>query len=166
MRIRYETMGRLVLAMGPGAKILGVGATKAQARANAGRSPAPRRARAADPAPRRPARSRKPAAQPRAAGKKHDLPAPPYRGSRTPGAQRMVLQTIIVSKARAATRSEAFDIARRFARGSPGAADETSRSYRFRQREPSRFVRGSFRTIKPTDGVSLVVGHLRGERKG
>ncbi len=40
--------------------------------------------------------------------------------------------------------------------------DETAKSYRVRQREPSAFVPGSFRTIKlGRGGVEAVVGHLR-----
>lgn len=39
--------------------------------------------------------------------------------------------------------------------------DETSTSYRFRQREPSKFIKGSFRTITLTTGVKAVVGRLK-----
>lgn len=41
------------------------------------------------------------------------------------------------------------------------AVDETETSYRFRQREPSEFVDGSFRTIELRNGVSAVIGTLK-----
>lgn len=71
------------------------------------------------------------------------------------------VQTIIVSKKRAKSVAEAKTIAKKFAKGNPGAVDETSTSYRFRQRDPSEFVAGSLRTIQPAEGVSLVIGHLK-----
>lgn len=39
--------------------------------------------------------------------------------------------------------------------------DETPTSYRFRQRPPGDFVKGSFRTITITEGVKAVVGRLK-----
>lgn len=41
--------------------------------------------------------------------------------------------------------------------------DETEDSYRFRQRDPSEFVEGSFKTIDITEGVKAVIGHLKTE---
>ena len=74
----------------------------------------------------------------------------------------MKLQTIIISKDRATSKSDAREIAAKFARNAPlPAADETGRSYRFRQRDPKDFVPNSFRTINPTEGVALVLGHLK-----
>lgn len=43
--------------------------------------------------------------------------------------------------------------------------DETSTSWRVRQRNPGDFVRGSFRTITITEGVKAVVGTLKKARK-
>jgi len=69
------------------------------------------------------------------------------------------LQTIIVDKTKAKNIEEAKKIAKDY-----GAEhlqpDETSSSFRFRQRNPSDFVEGSFRT-KKIDGVSLVYGELK-----
>lgn len=42
--------------------------------------------------------------------------------------------------------------------------DETGDSYRIRQRPPSAFVAGSFRTIAITDGVSAVIGKIKSTR--
>jgi len=39
--------------------------------------------------------------------------------------------------------------------------DETESSYRLRQRDPSRFVPGSFRTIRLSKGVQATLGRLR-----
>lgn len=43
--------------------------------------------------------------------------------------------------------------------------DDTEGSYRLRQRDPSEFVDGSFRTIELTDGVQAVIGQLESEGK-
>lgn len=42
-----------------------------------------------------------------------------------------------------------------------GDVDETETSYRLRQRDPRRFVAGSFRTVKLASGVSAVIGKLK-----
>jgi hypothetical protein len=42
--------------------------------------------------------------------------------------------------------------------------DETDTSYRFRQIQPNRFKKGSFRTIKLATGVSAVIGRLKEEK--
>lgn len=75
------------------------------------------------------------------------------------------IQTLILSKERFETKAEAnawirdndFNI-------KSGAPDETEDSWRYRQREPSEFAEGSFRTIEITDGVKAVVGHLKEEK--
>lgn len=75
------------------------------------------------------------------------------------------IQTVILSKERFETKAEAnawirendFVI-------KVGAPDETEDSWRYRQREPSEFAEGSFRTIEITDGVKAVVGHLKEEK--
>jgi hypothetical protein len=41
--------------------------------------------------------------------------------------------------------------------------DETQDSYRLRQQDPKLFKKGSFRTIKLTDGVKAVIGHKKSE---
>jgi hypothetical protein len=41
------------------------------------------------------------------------------------------------------------------------AADETSTSYRFRQRDPGDFKDGTLRTVRIDRGVCLVVGKLK-----
>ena len=74
----------------------------------------------------------------------------------------MVVQTVILSKDRFKTlekakrwieRSQRFKVA--------GKVDETSSSYRFRQRDPGDFVKGELRTFRITDGVKAVWGPLR-----
>lgn len=75
------------------------------------------------------------------------------------------IQTLILSKERFETKAEAnawirdndFNI-------KSGDPDETEDSWRYRQREPSEFAEGSFRTIEITDGVKAVVGHLKEEK--
>lgn len=42
-----------------------------------------------------------------------------------------------------------------------GGVDETEDSYRIRQRDPSRFLSDSFRTVKLAAGVSATLGKLR-----
>ena len=74
----------------------------------------------------------------------------------------MTVQTVICSKERFETKEEANAWIREhdFKIGA-GAPDETSTSWRYRQREPSEFQDGTFRTIELTDGVSAVVGRLK-----
>jgi hypothetical protein len=79
-------------------------------------------------------------------------------GSRSP----LVLQTIIISKTLHKDMKSARDEADKFAHGATlKSGDETEDSFRFRARDPSLFKDGSFRTIKPKDGVSLVLGKLK-----
>ena len=42
-----------------------------------------------------------------------------------------------------------------------GKVDETSTSFRLRQKEPGDFIQGSFRTIELTTGVKAVIGRPR-----
>ena len=72
------------------------------------------------------------------------------------------LQTIIVSKSRASTRKRAEKLARPHARRLY-TSRETGVSWRFRQRPPSDFIKGSFRSFPlPNEpGVVLVYGKLR-----
>jgi len=74
------------------------------------------------------------------------------------------LQTVIVSKDRAATRAGATKVARAHA-NRIYTSRETDTSWRFRQRPPTDFVKGSFRTftIPGEAGVSLVYGELKAE---
>ena len=46
------------------------------------------------------------------------------------------------------------------------SVDEKEDTLRYRQQDPGKFKRGSFRTIKLTDGVQAVIGHLKSEGKG
>lgn len=70
------------------------------------------------------------------------------------------VQAIIVSKTIAETLGEARKIAR-----SHGSSNKTSRetetSFRFRQRPPSDFKEGSFKTYSIANGVSLVKGETK-----
>jgi hypothetical protein len=73
----------------------------------------------------------------------------------------LTLQSVVVSKDLASTESQAHTIASKFVRGDAGAADETGTSFRFRQRAPAHFIPGSLRTIHPTNGVAMIMGHLQ-----
>jgi hypothetical protein len=75
------------------------------------------------------------------------------------------LQTVIVSKDLADTRAEATEIAREFA-NRIYTSRETKNTWRFRQRPPKDFKKGTFRTFKVpgTDGVSMVYGTLKNPR--
>jgi len=73
----------------------------------------------------------------------------------------MVKQSIIVSKGAADTREAAKKIAGKYA-DRLYTSRETGSSFRFRQRPPSDFVPGSFRTMKKGK-VSIVMGKLKGD---
>ena len=85
------------------------------------------------------------------------------RAARVPSG--MIVQTLILSKDSFRT----MDAARRwvkshgFKSGHRGKSpDETSSSFRFRQRDPGDFKKGSFRTFSMTTGVKAVAGRLKG----
>lgn len=70
-------------------------------------------------------------------------------------------QTIIVQKTHAKDRDEASGIAKGFA-DRLYTSRETATSFRFRQKPPSKFVWGSYRTKSiPGKGVSIVYGRLK-----
>lgn len=71
-------------------------------------------------------------------------------------------QTIIISKSVAKTAAEAHKLAAKY--GKAGEVDETSQSFRYRQRAPEDFAEGSMRTWEnPNDkGVKIVFGALKG----
>lgn len=74
---------------------------------------------------------------------------------------RRVKQTVIVKKASAATRKAAEKIARRHA-DRIYTSRETTDSWRFRQRPPSCFVRGTLRMfLLPNGKVIIVYGTLK-----
>lgn len=75
------------------------------------------------------------------------------------------LQTVIVSKGIAATRAQATKVARPHA-NRIYTSRETQASWRFRQRPPTDFVKGTFRTFKIPEepGVSLVYGELKTDK--
>jgi hypothetical protein len=79
--------------------------------------------------------------------------------------KQMVMQTLILSKETFPTKAEATRWVKEhdFVVKS-GAPDETTDSWRFRQREPSEFQDGTLRTIDITDGVKGVVGRLKEEK--
>lgn len=71
-----------------------------------------------------------------------------------------VIQSLILSKEEYESREEARSwIVENGYRADK--IDETEVSYRFRQREPSEFIEGSFRTIDITDGVKAVIGRIK-----
>ncbi len=67
------------------------------------------------------------------------------------------VQTLILSKEKFKTRADAKKWVDDHDFRSD-KIDETENSYRFRQKEPSDFIEGSFRTIEITDGVKAVIG--------
>jgi len=73
-----------------------------------------------------------------------------------------VKQTIIISKSHPLVkdRKDAEKIARHYA-DKIYTSRETSSSYRFRQRPPSDFVEGSFKTEKINEYISIVWGELK-----
>jgi hypothetical protein len=75
------------------------------------------------------------------------------------------LQTVIVSKEVAPTREEATEIAREYA-NRIYTSRQTESSWRFRQRPPDDFKKGSFRTFKVpgVEGVSMVYGDLKARK--
>lgn len=79
------------------------------------------------------------------------------------------LQTIIVKKIQdgeSIDRAEAEELADKHAKRAIYTSRETGQSYRFRQRPPGDFKKGSFRTVKVEPGISIVVGDLkRGMKK-
>lgn len=76
-------------------------------------------------------------------------------------ADRWDMQTVIVDKSVAPTRDEATTVAREFGKRIY-TSRQTKTSWRFRQRPPGDFVKGTFRT-RPIRGrgVSLVYGRLK-----
>lgn len=72
------------------------------------------------------------------------------------------LQTVIVTKKVAKTRAAATKVARKYA-NRIYTSRETKNTWRFRQRPPDEFKKGTFRTFKIPDveGVSLVYGDLK-----
>lgn len=75
------------------------------------------------------------------------------------------VQTLILSKERFETKEEANAwVSEHDFKIKEGAPDETEESWRYRQREPSEFVEGSFRTIELTDGVKAVIGTPKEEK--
>jgi hypothetical protein len=87
--------------------------------------------------------------------------------------KRYVIQTLILSKERFKTLTDAKKWVKDHHFKVPGQKlnvlkpeiDETNTSYRFRQRPPSDFVQGSFRTISVTNGVKAVIGQLKTGKK-
>lgn len=71
----------------------------------------------------------------------------------------MVVQTVIVSKGKGMDRSKATTIAEKF--GKADKIDETSSSWRFRQKDPGNFKPKSFRTKKVNSTTTIVLGKLK-----
>jgi len=69
-------------------------------------------------------------------------------------------QTVIIDKSLTKDREEAKSLARPFT-DKMYTSRETGSSFRFRQRPPSKFVPGSFRTKQVKPGVSIVYGELK-----
>lgn len=75
--------------------------------------------------------------------------------------QKRVLQTIIIMKSIAESREAAEKIAKKF--GKVVTSRETENSWRFRQRTPGDFKKGSFKAFRPKgkQGVVLLFGELK-----
>jgi len=75
--------------------------------------------------------------------------------------QKRVLQTIIIMKSIAESEEAAEKIAKKF--GKVVTSRETENSWRFRQRTPGDFKKGSFKAFRPKgkQGVILLFGELR-----
>ncbi len=71
------------------------------------------------------------------------------------------IQTLILSREKFKSAEDAKAWAREHEFKTP-AADETEDSRRLRQRDPGDFEDGSFRTVRLGEGVSAVIGHLKG----
>jgi len=67
------------------------------------------------------------------------------------------IQTLILSKEKFKTKQAAIKWIEEHDFHST-KVDETNSSYRFRQKDPSDFIEGSFRTIELTEGVKAVIG--------
>lgn len=74
------------------------------------------------------------------------------------------LQTIVISKKRAGTKKEATTIAKKF--GEIKKIEETSESFRFRQREKGLFKEKSFKSfpVPQQEGVTLIFATLKGRQ--
>lgn len=70
-------------------------------------------------------------------------------------------QTIRVAKARAPNLAVALGLAKPYAQQPLGLPRETPRFYHFRLRDPSEFLKGTWRTDTPQVGVQVVSGELR-----
>jgi hypothetical protein len=75
----------------------------------------------------------------------------------------MVVQTLILSKSKFKSSKDAKKWVKNHGFKS-SKIDETSGSYRFRQIDPGRFDKDTFRTITITDGVKAVVGKKKVKR--
>lgn len=71
-----------------------------------------------------------------------------------------VKQSVIVKKDGVESRSQAVKIAGKYA-DRIYTSRETGSSWRFRQRPPSDFKKGTLKTVKINPHVSLVVGKLK-----
>jgi hypothetical protein len=71
-----------------------------------------------------------------------------------------VEHTVILNKDRFPTKAAARDWVKSHGFKTE-TVRETTNSWRFRQRPPEDFAQDSFRTVKATNGVSIVVGHLK-----
>ncbi len=73
------------------------------------------------------------------------------------GQKKSDIQTLILSKSRFKTKGQASKWVRSHG-FKTSKVDEKKNTFRYRQKEPSAFIEGSFRTITLTDGVKAVIG--------
>ena len=69
------------------------------------------------------------------------------------------VQSVLLSRSRFSSQRQAMAWLK--GHGWRQALDVKPNTYRARQIDPAKFARGSFRTIRLTDGVEAVIGHLR-----
>lgn len=84
-----------------------------------------------------------------------------FKGVLIPVKKATEIQTLIFDKKKF-TKEEARKWAKDHDFSTAKGVDETGSSFRIRQKDPGRFVAGSFRTIEITDGVKAVIGTPKG----
>lgn len=72
----------------------------------------------------------------------------------------MVVQSVILERRVFKTKKSAREWVRK-RKFKSGKIDTTENHYRFRQKEPSLFIKGSFRTTAIHNGVKIIIGKLK-----
>lgn len=83
------------------------------------------------------------------------------RGRRRADASKFVAQTLVLSKKQFPSEAAARAWVKKHGFVAP-KVDVTQSTFRFRQEDPAKFAKGSFRTITPAPGIEIVLGRLNG----